>query len=638
MTTEKAQHGFNGKILRANLTAGHLSDDVLDGDTLRSHLGGTALGVKYLYDEVPPGVEWSDPANRLFIGSGPLGGTTVPGTGSISVVTKGAMTNGMATTQANGFFGAFLRFAGYDGVLVHGASETWVYIYIHDGVAEIKSAEHLLGKDTWQTQDAIAEELGVKPAALSVACIGPAGESLVRLAAVCTDYGHVAGHNGPGAVMGSKRLKAIAVSRGRGRVPLNDSRKLNQMQRELFDTVSKAALGGVIYNIGTIAGLQGAEGTGNLPIQNYLTDVYPDREMLAGYDGYRMREEFKAEPEPCWACRMHHCHKMTIPRGKFAGAVVDEPEYEGLAAWGAATGPTPVEDATYLADLVDKLGFDTNEAGYLFSWVMECYEKGILTKEDTDGLEMTWGNSEATAQMLHKVARRQGFGNILAEGTKRASEIVGRGSQELAIYTQKGNSPRGHDHRAVWHEMFDTSVSNTGTIETHRGFDPTQIGLLPMTDIFDPIQVSNIIARTKGHMQFEDSLGVCRFITDQRIKWLVDLLNTATGWDFTIDEAMDVGRRAVNTMRVFNLRHGIGPEADGLPSKRYCSVPVDGPAEGKDIKPHWDSMLQNYYEQMGWDKETGKPLPYTLRKLGLDKMVAEIWEKREQTPEAVTSS
>jgi len=627
MTSAWPHYGYAGKVLRVNLTAGNVSEDVHDEETLRKHLGGTGLGVKYLYDEVPPGVEWSDPANRIFLGTGPLGGTTVPGSGTFSVVTKGPLTNGATTTQANGFFGAFLRFAGYDGVLVHGASEKWVYLYVHDGIAEIRDAHHLLDKDTWETQDAIVEELGLKPAQLSVACIGPAGENLARLAAVCADHGHAAGHNGPGAVMGSKRLKAIAVSRGRGRVALHDSKKLNGLQRELFDTVSKVRGGGAAYNWGTLSGYQGGEPRGTLPVKNYTTNIYPDREKLSNYDAQYIRTEFQADPNPCWACRMHHCHHLTVPKGQYKGWIIEEPEYEGLAAWGATIGPTEVEEAAVLSDQVDRLGMDTNEAGYLIGWVVECYEKGILTKEDTDGLEMTWGNAESARQMLHKVARRQGLGKILAEGTKRASEIVGRGSQDLAVFTQKGNSPRGHDHRSVWHEMFDTSISSTGTIEAHRMFDPKQIGLLDMTDPFDPVQLSNTIAKTKGAMQFEDSLGVCRFITDARMPWLIALLNAATGWDFTIEEAMDVGRRAVNTLRAFNLRHGIGPEMDGLPSTRYCSVPVDGPNAGKDIKPHWDWMLHNYYEQMGWDKETGTPLPYTLKQLGLQKVAADLWAK-----------
>ena len=623
----KIHYGYTGKVLRVDLDTEQITEEALDEPTLRKYLGGTGLGVKYLYDEVPPGVEWSDPANRLFLGSGPLGGTTVPGSGTFSVVTKGPLTDGAVTSQANGFFGAYLRFAGYDAVLVQGAAKRWLYLVIRDGKAELRDASHLLDKDTWETQDAIQQELGLKPGGVSVACIGPAGEHLVKFAAICTDHGHVAGHNGTGAVMGAKKLKAIAAVRGRGRVPLADSRRLGELQREMFEVVSKQRGGGAGYLWGTLAGYKGGEARGTVPIQNYTTSVFPDREKLEHYDAEYIRGTFEPDPHPCWACRMHHCHHMKVPQGQYAGWIIEEPEYEGLAAWGGVTGPSEVEEAAVLADTVDRLGLDTNEGGWVIGWTMECYEKGLLTKEDTDGLEMSWGNAEAARQMLHRVARRQGFGNTLAEGVKRASQRIGGPAGELAIYTQKGNSPRGHDHRAAWHEMFDTSISNAGTIESHRAFDSTQIGLAPMTDGFDPFQVSSTVAKTKGAMQFEDSLGVCRFVTDCQLKWLIQLVNAATGWDLSLEEAMDVGRRAVNTLRAFNLRHGHTAALDGLPSPRYCSVPVDGPAQGKYIKPHWASMLRNYYELMGWDATTGVPFPYTLRRLDLEPLVADVWPK-----------
>ena len=236
----KIHYGYAGKVRR------------VDESTLRKYVGGTSLGVKYLYDEVPPGVAWSDPANRLFLGSGPLGGTTVPGSGTFSVVTKGPLTDGAVTSQANGFFGAYLRFAGYDAVLVQGAANRWLYLVIQDGKAELRDASHLLDRDTWETQDAIQQELGLKPGGLSVACIGPAGEHLVKFAAICTGHGHVAGHNGTGAVMGAKKLKAIAAVRGRGRVPLAESRRLGELQREMFEVVSKQRSGGAMYNWGTL--------------------------------------------------------------------------------------------------------------------------------------------------------------------------------------------------------------------------------------------------------------------------------------------------------------------------------------------------------------------------------------------------
>jgi len=257
---------------------------------------------------------------------------------------------------------------------------------------------------------------------------------------------------------------------------------------------------------------------------------------------------------------------------------------------------------------------------------MECYEKGILTKKDTDGLEMTWGNSEAIMAMLNKIATRQGFGNILAEGVMRAARHIGGQAPNLAIHTMKGNTPRSHDHRNAWPELFDTAVSNTGTLEAHSGAPLKLLGLPETYDKFDPVAISTIIAKIKGAMLFEDSLVTCRFNTSTALGLLCQAVNAATGWDMDVPEAMSVGRRAANLARAFNLRHGIvGAELDA-PSMRYGSTRHDGIAAGIGIMPHWDKMLHNYYNLMGWDDKIGKPLPETLKNLGLDFVIPQLWQ------------
>jgi aldehyde:ferredoxin oxidoreductase len=254
---------------------------------------------------------------------------------------------------------------------------------------------------------------------------------------------------------------------------------------------------------------------------------------------------------------------------------------------------------------------------------MECYEKGILRKEDTDGLEMTWGNGEAVMALLAKIAYRQGFGNVLAKGVMRAAQHVGGEAPNLAVHTLKGNTPRSHDHRVMWTEFFDTCVSNTGTLETHRSAPYKLLGLQGNFDTFNPEVVSTMEAKIKGAMLFEDSLVVCRFHTASQLDLLCNAENAATGWDIDFNEAMVVGRRAVNLARVFNLCAGIGAEFDA-PSVRYGSTPTDGPAAGKSIMPHWNNMVYNYYKLMGWDEKTGKPLPQTLKELGLDFVIPHL--------------
>jgi len=617
--------GYTGKILRVDLTKGEINAQYLEEDVLRKYVGGSALGIKFIYDEVPPGVQWSDPENRFFIGSGPLGATRVGGSGSICTVTKGALTNGMGSSQANGVFGAYLRLSGYDAILLQGAAPGWSYLYVHDGTAELKNADHLVGKLTWEVEHQIRQELGKNLHDVSVLCIGPAGDHLVRFASVFCDFGHASAHNGMGAVLGSKKIKAVVVERGHRPVALKDREGLSRAARKLleYSKTTNAAMRNEGPLPGVIMGFKFSEA----PIKNYTRNYYPIApDVLESYSPARILSRFgkKEKIYPCWACTAEHCHRMEIPDGKYQGLVFEEPEAEGIHEFSANLGIEDVTMTMVLNDQVDKLGLDVNESGYLMGMVIECYEKGVITKKDTDGLEMTWGNGEAIMAMLKKIAYREGFGNILAEGTMRAARAIGGDVPGFAVHTMKGNTPRGHDHRAVWYELFETCVSNLGTLESHKTAPFALFGIDPRYDRFDPIMVSTVNARIKGAMVFEDSMVTCRINTCTAIDLLVEAVNAATGWNMDVDEAMAVGRRAVNLARAFNLRHGISAELD-LPSDRYGSALPDGPHAGKSIMPHWDKMVRNYYNLMGWDEKTGKPLPETLKKLGLEFVIPQLW-------------
>ena len=608
--------GYAGKFLRVDLSKEKTSNTVFNEETLRKYLGGTGIGAKILYDEVSPTIPWADPSNRVIIASGPLGGTTIPGTGTFSLVTKGALTGGCTSTQANGLFGAYLKFSGYDGVIIQGAAKRWMYLNIKQDEAELREASHLLGRDTYETDELIPRELGKKGREMSVVSIGPAGENLSLFAGVFERKGHSASHNGPGAVLGSKRLKAIAVSQGSKRVEVKHPDRV----KAVADTVRENAL----KFRGTVGGVYNGQvsGRGTLPIKNYTTNLWDiSDEEIKKYSEPTMRERFNPRPNPCWACPATHSTMMTIPEGKYAGMEVEEPEYEQLAAMGSVIDVKNVDDAAMLSSLTDRLGFDNNEMGWAIGWVMECYERSLLTKEDLNGLEMNWGNVEATKELMHMMAHRLGFGNILADGVMRASQRIGGEAAKAAIYTLKGNTPRGHDHRTSWGEMFDTVVSNTGTIEAH-----TSLSAQPPYNAGagNPQGTSEGVALTKGIMTFNDSLGNCRFPTGLNHALLTEAASAITGWDLSLEETKNIGLRSVNLMKVFNLRAGINKELDA-PSTRYGSTPVDGPTKGISIRPHWDSMLSNYYRLMGWDEETGKPLPETLRKLGLEHVIREIW-------------
>ena len=612
--------GYMGKILRVDLTENKIYIEKLDPVTIAQYVGGTGLGAKILYEEVPPGVEWNDPQNRLIMASGPLAGARFYGSGTFSVVTKGPMTNLAGASQANGFFGAYLKMSGFDALIIQGRSPDLVYLYIHDGRAELKDGRHLAGKDTWETEEAITRELGLGRNA-SVYSIGPAGEKMVRFAVIAGDKGHVVAHNGMGAVMGSKGLKAVVALRGSGKVPMKYPEKLTGLNHQLYEE-SKKLLGGLLDQYGTGGVLSAGAQAGWLPVRNYTTNIFPEHEKI---NGQYLRTHFEVKPAPCFACRIHHVHTIRVMEGPYKGFAGEEPEYEGLAGMGSQIGVTDAGSVVFLANQTDRLGLDVNESSWVIGWVMECFEKGILQKQELDGLEMTWGNVEAVKILLQKIARREGVGALLAEGVKRAAEKIGRGSSDLGVYSLKGASPRGHDHRGMgrWGEMLDTCFSNTSTIEATFGAGyPPQLGVPPIADPFSPQEVSTVNARINGWRQFEDCLGTCRFCTPNA-QLTVESLNAVTGWDLSVTEAMTIGRRVVNQLRVFNFRHGLTVEMEA-PSTRYGSTPVDGPCQGKSIRPHWETMRQNYYGLMGWDPRTGKPFPETLRGLGLEQLIQDL--------------
>ena len=620
--------GYAGKILRVDLSQERVWAEDLDEATARRWLGGVGLGAKILYDEVPPGVAWDDPENRFIISGGPLAGTRVVGSGTISVVTKGCLTNGATSTQANGYMGAYMKFSGYDAIVIQGKARRWLYLHLHDGQAELKEASHLLGKDTWDTDDALKGELGYKEHDASVFCVGPAGENLCKLAGFCGDKGHVAGHNGTGAVLGAKKLKAIIAARGKSSLPLKDAAKVRRLATDLFDWVKTDPMGSRLYRWGTLDSYKEIEASGRLPIKNYTTNVWPGgQDKMDRFTGQYIRDNFNPKRFPCWACQMYHIHQFTIPDGPWKGAVTEEPEYEGMAAWGAATGNWEVADAVYLSNEVDRLGLETNGTGWIVALAMELFQKGVISKGDLGGLDMSWGNSLATRELLYMVANRQGFGDILADGAKAAAERIGGEALNCAIFTVKGGVPRGHDHRAMWAEMMETAVSSTGTLEHGRGMPLQDVGLEGPGDGFSPQDVVNLLVKTRGSKPFEDSMGTCTFTTRIHVRRMAEILSAATGWDYTFEEGMEAGERISTLMRAFNLRHGITAEVDlAGPSERYGSTPVDGPAAGISIKPHWENMVHAYYEQSGWDRESGRPLPDTLRRLGLEDVIKDIWE------------
>jgi aldehyde:ferredoxin oxidoreductase len=611
--------GYAGKILRVDLSEGKTWSEEPDAGTIQKWVGGVGFGAKYLYDEVPPGVEWSDPENRLIWASGPLAGSGVFGAGSFNIMTKGPMTNMASSCQANGFLGAYLKFSGFDGIVIYGRSPHPVYLVIGDGKAEVRDSGHHWGKDVQAIEDDLRKELGVKERDVSIYAIGPAGENRVLYAAIVGDRGHVAAHGGAGAVMGSKNLKAIVAYRGKLNFGISDPAGLKEANKELYEYAQSF---GPFQKFGTAGLLSGAYASGVLPIKNLTEYSFPEHEKM---NGQYIRSHFKVQRKPCYRCAIAHVVEVTVTEGPYSGLVWEEPEYESIASFGPNIGNTDIGAVVMLVREVDRLGMDCTEASWTAAWAIECFEKGVLTERETDGLELRWGNVEAVRELLNRIARREGyFGNLLADGVMRASRKIGGATADWAVYTHKGATPRGHDHRARWAELFDTCLSNTSTIEsTFGGVRPDMVdNLPPITDPFSHDEVSTLNAKFNGIRQFDDCLGICR-LASPHPKMVLKCFNAATGWNWSLEDAFVVGRRIVNLLRVFNIRHGMKIE-DERPSARYGSVPADGPAKGRNIMEKWDLMVRNYYKAMGWDPETGKPLPETLEKLGLRDAIQDL--------------
>jgi aldehyde:ferredoxin oxidoreductase len=615
--------GYAGKLIRVNLSAGKVWTQPWGPEEMRDCLGGIGLGARILYKEVGPKIHWDHPDNRLILATGPLAGLPVWGTGGLTVVTRGALTDGATSTQANGFFGAALKYSGYDAIVIQGQAKKLSYLYINDDTVEIRDAAELKGLDTWETQQALEKEHGLSGHRMSVYSIGPAGENCVRFAAIHGDYGHVASKNGCGAVMGKKKLKAVCIVRGTKALSAHDARGLVQAADEIAHDLKTDPSTSTLYNWGTLPGVTNLYKLGVLPIKNYTTNL--STVNMDEWAPTRLRGDFDHRGHQCNACGMRHCHIQVIPRGPRQGELVDEPEYEGWSGAGWTIGLTDKDAVTWLNTRLDRACVDVNEFGWVCGWVMECMEKGYLTEKQV-GFRLKWGDVDGAYRLLQMISHREGFGDMLAEGVKRASEKVGGEAAKCAIYTRKGASPRGHDHRGRWEEMLDTCTSSNGTMESANPTFQTEIGLPARINPFDGEQVARLVGGILGRRHFEDSLGGCSFTFRARIELLARALSAATGWNYTLAEATRFGRRTAAILRAFNLRCGIGTDVE-YPSERYGSQPVDGPAKDQAIMKQWDHMLDVWYETVGYDRKTGKPKRETLQNLGLDWLAQELWRK-----------
>ncbi|MEM2959635.1 MAG: aldehyde ferredoxin oxidoreductase family protein [Candidatus Jordarchaeaceae archaeon] len=609
--------GYMGKILRVDLTDKKMWEEKLDENFAKKYIGQLGFGARIMYDEVPPEIDAYHPENRLIFMTGPFTGTSVQSPSNFEVISLNPILGySIAVANSHGFWGPYLKFAGFDGIVIQGAAEKPVYLWVHEGEYEIRDASRMWGKaDTFETEDLIKKELGQEKA--SVVAIGPAGEHLVAGACVENEHGHIASKGNIGIVMGSKYLKAIAVY-GKEKVPVANPDQFRELAKKWREESFQTMLGSLVDSLGTAGYTPVVHELGDLPVKNFLTGVFPEVEKLSGK---YIREKFKLKPNPCYGCSLKHVHMVEVTEGPYRGFVGEEPEYEDFSNLGSNIGITDPGAVIWLTDYVDRLGLDGNWAGTVVGWAMEAYEKEILTKEDLRGLELNWGDEKAAAELLRRIAYREGIGDILALGLKKGPEkIGGKEATEFAVHF-KGETQHAHDARAMWNMFLGLCVAGAGP-RWEMGMDAETFDMGAGRFTVE----GKAEAVRKGQMLklFQDSLGVCWF-GFATMDTMVKAYTALTGWPLSVGEAYVIGERIANLQRAFNVRHGFKPEFDLDVSPRLLEPPPDGGAKGKTIAPYLEDMVKEYNRLMDWDWETGRPSKNKLKELGLEDVSKDLW-------------
>ena len=615
--------GYIGKILRVDLSSKKIMEEKLDENLVKKFGGQNGIGLKMLYDEAPPEVKATDPENRLVFITGPFTGTRVQSPSNFQVISQNPITGcHFAGANSHGFWGPRLKFAGYDGIIVQGVADKPVYLWVHDGECEIRDASRIWGKaDTFETDDIIKKEVGQDKA--SVVAIGPAGENFCASAMIENEHGHIAAKGNIGIVMGSKYLKAIAVY-GTGKVPVANPDEFSGLAKKWREESFKTPSGAAVNALGTAGGIPAIHEAGQLPTKNFTTGVFPEYQRITGR---YMRETYEMKRNPCYGCSLAHCHIMTVTEGPYKGFVGEEPEYEDMSNLGSLIGLSDAGAIAWLTDYVDRLGFDGNWAGSIVSWAMEAYERGILTKEALGGLELRWDDEKAAAELLRRVAYREGIGDILALGLKKGPEKIG-GEEAVAFAVHfKGEANHAHDSRATWGQLLGLCISGGGPRWESLGVDTKadpDLGYEQPTGRYTTEGKAEAARKTQMKKLFIDTLGICWF-GSASVDTMVKAYTALTGWPLSIDEALLIGERIANMQRAFNVRHGFKPEMDLDVSPRLLEPPPDGGAKGKTIAPYLEGMVREYNQLMDWDWETGRPSRSKLEQLGLDVVAKDLW-------------
>jgi aldehyde:ferredoxin oxidoreductase len=624
--------GFTGKLLHVDLTAGKTSVENPPESFYRKYIGGSMMGLYYILKNVPPQAEPLEPENVLTCMLSPLTGVAVSGLSRVSINAKSPLVEGIGDSQAGGFFPAELKFADFDGIIIHGRADHPVYLWVKDGDAEIRDARHLWGKTTGQVEDQLKQEL--EDNHIQIAQCGPAGEKLVRLAAVINYANRANGRTGMGAVMGSKNLKAIVVRGSSKKVPVAHSDLVKEFQRESSRAIRNHGSSQGLQKDGTAGGVRWQHLSGTLPTRNYNEGQFEGYEAIAGD---RMSETLLKDNDTCYACAVR-CKRVIEAEWKERNLKPQYggPEYETVATFGSYCGVDDLKAVGYANQLCNQHGLDTIGTGATIAWAMECFQNGILTEEEI-GFPLKFGDAEAMVKATEMLAKREGFGDILAEGSRRAADALGKGHQFLI--TVKGSELPAHMPRVKRSLGLIYAVNPFGADHQSSEHDPgieegtseqalSRLGVIGIDQVVPQYSLGvgkiHYAHKTHQYYSFVDSADMCQFVFG--LTWVVhgpedvlELTRVVTGWDdFDIDELLLAGERRLNMMRAFNMREGLDRSDDTLPKKLFEPMQGTGPsAEMAYSEEKLEFAKDEYYQMSGWDPQTGNPTRETLADLGL---------------------
>jgi aldehyde:ferredoxin oxidoreductase len=608
---------YAGKILWVNLTEGRLKEERLTEEICREFVGGNGLGIRILYERIKSRIDPLGAENILGFAVGSLTGTAAPGSGRHMLVTKSPLTGTWAESNSGGTFGPELKTAGYDAVFFSGISPKPVYLLIKDGTAELKDASELWGKDTYETQDLLQQSSvgsGTK-----VACIGPSAEAMSLLSGIVSERGRIAARNGVGAVMGSKRLKAIAIKGGVQNITPADPDKFSIALQRFLAIIQNNEYAKGLAAAGTGSNISFLVSIGDAPLKNWRLSGLEALPSVTNLDGGNM-DKYKVSSYGCYACPISCGAIIRQKDGPFA--IKDEmhrPEYQSLAALGGMLMNDNLEAVIKANDICNRYGIDTVGVGGAIAMAMECYENGLIDTEDTDGIELTWGNAEAIVAMVEKVARREGFGAVLADGTQKAVERIGKGAAKYAMAI-RGKSLAYHDPRMSpslgtaniadanpAHHM-DSQITSMLNEGAPIGSDPALRA--PKLNPFASYVIGS------AYHQLLNASGLCSLYTVATTPPPVaELIAGATGWDFDWKEALKAGRRILTLRQAFNAREGLTPDQFELPKRITSTAKFD-----------YAALRDGYFSEMKWDVKSGKPTKEALSDLGLAKLTADLYE------------